>query len=735
MTVSSTNTKNSYSGNGSTTVFAYTFKIFDDDDITVILRTDATGGETVQTKTTNYTVSGVGNAGGGNITFGTAPASGITVVLIRETAQTQTTDYTPNDPFPAASHEDALDKLTLIVQDQQEELDRSIKVSRTNTITSPEFTVGATDRANRIFAFDSNGDLSVTQEIGTYQGTDATTTTSAYAERDIVKSTTAGQLNNVYICIQASPAGTLLTNTSYWQLLVDAVTAATSAAAAASSATDAETAQTAAEAAQAAAETAQANAETAETNAETAETNAETAQAAAEAAQAAAETSETNAATSETNAGNSATSASNSASTATTKASEASTSASNAATSESNAATSETNAATSESNAATSESNAATSASNAATSASNASTSASNASTSASNASSSASAAAASAAAAASTYDTFDDRYLGSYASNPTTDNDGDPLVAGALYFNSTDNEMRVYDGAQWIAASAASQTTFTLFEYTATASQTTFSGTDDNGATLAYTAPFIIVAMNGVILDPSDYTATNGTSVVLASGAALNDIVNIYAFGSFAVADTVAASTGGTFQAGITVNGTVTADGLTVDTNTLHVDATNNRVGIGTDSPSALLHLASNAPYINFEDVDNNQDWQLQATAWFALRNQTTNSELLRITSGGNVGIGKTPSTALDVNGTVTATAFVGDGSGLTGVSAGGGTYKGENGEVNAGGGDIFRVHQKQLDTSVTIDGDENALCAGPLTLATGVTVTVTSGGTLVIA
>ena len=632
MTVSSTNTKNSYSGNGSTTVFAYTFKIFDDDDITVILRTDATGGETVQTKTTDYTVSGVGNAGGGNITFGTAPASGITVVLIRETAQTQTTDYTPNDPFPAASHEDALDKLTLIVQDQQEELDRSIKVSRTNTITSPEFTVGATDRANRIFAFDSNGDLSVTQEIGTYQGTDATTTTSAYAERDIVKSTTAGQLNNVYICIQASPAGTLLTNTSYWQLLVDAVTAATSAAAAASSATDAETAQTAAEAAQAAAETAQANAETAETNAETAETNAETAQAAAEAAQAAAETSETNAATSETNAGNSATSASNSASTATTKASEASTSASNAATSESNAATSASNAATSETNAATSENNASTSASNAATSASNA-------STSASNASSSASAAAASAAAAASTYDTFDDRYLGSYASNPTTDNDGDPLVAGALYFNSTDNEMRVYDGAQWIAASAASQATFTLFEYTATASQTTFSGTDDNGATLAYTAPFIIVAMNGVILDPSDYTATNGTSVVLASGAALNDIVNIYAFGSFAVADTVAASTGGTFQAGITVNGTVTA------------------------------------------------------------------------------------------------TAFVGDGSGLTGVSAGGGTYKGENGEVNAGGGDIFRVHQKQLDTSVTIDGDENALCAGPLTLATGVTVTVTSGGTLVIA
>ena len=78
-----------------------------------------------------------------------------------------------NDPFPAATHEDALDKLTFMVQEQQETLDRAIKVSRTNTITSSEFTVGATDRANKVFAFDSNGDLSVTQEIGTFQGTDA----------------------------------------------------------------------------------------------------------------------------------------------------------------------------------------------------------------------------------------------------------------------------------------------------------------------------------------------------------------------------------------------------------------------------------------------------------------------------------------------------------------------------------------------------------------------------------
>ena len=647
MTVSSTNTKDSYSGNASATVFAYTFKVFDDDDISVILRTDATGGETVQTKGTHYSVSGVGSAGGGNITFVTPPASGITVVLIRATVQTQTTDYTPNDPFPAASHEEALDRLTLMVQDQQEELDRSIKVSRTNTISSTEFTIGATDRANKVFAFDENGDFSVTQEIGTYKGTDATVTTSAYSARDIVKSTTAAQLDNVYIATQNSPAGTSLTNTTYWQLLIDAVAAATSAAAAASSATDAQTAQTAAEAAQAAAETAETNAETAETNAETAETNAETAQAAAEAAQAAAETAETNAETAETNAASSATASASSASASAASASAASTSESNASTSETNAASSASSASTSASTATTQAGIATTKAGEAATSATNAATSETNAATSESNAASSATAAAASqvsaansAASAAAAFDNFDDTYLGSYSSDPTVDNDGDALVQGALYFNSTANEMRVYDGANWIAASSAGGVSLILYEYTATAAQTTFSGTDDNAATMSYTANNIIVTLNGITLDPSDYTATNGTSVVLASGAALNDELNIYAFKSFSVADTVSASAGGTFNANVTVNGTLAA------------------------------------------------------------------------------------------------TAVTGDGSGLTGIQAGAGYFQGENGatgDTTNGKGDIFRVHEQELNTNTTIASGDNAGAFFSLTVATGVTLTV--NGNLVIA
>jgi hypothetical protein len=121
----------------------------------------------------------------------------------------------------------------------------------------------------------------------------------------------------------------------------------------------------------------------------------------------------------------------------------AATSASNAATSESNASTSATNAATSATNAATSETNAATSATSASNSATASANSASAASTSATNAATSETNAAAS-------FDSFDDRYLGAKSSDPTVDNDGDALITGAIYFNSTNNDFKVYNGSAW---------------------------------------------------------------------------------------------------------------------------------------------------------------------------------------------------------------------------------------------------------------------------------------------
>ncbi len=135
----------------------------------------------------------------------------------------------------------------------------------------------------------------------------------------------------------------------------------------------------------------------------------------------------------------------------------ASTSASNAATSETNAATSETNAAASEAAAATSETNAATSETNAATSETNAATSETNAATSETNA-------AASEVAAAATYDAFDDRYLGDKAADPSVDNDGDALLIGAIYYNTTLNQLKVWNGSLWDDAVFSASGTVTSF-------------------------------------------------------------------------------------------------------------------------------------------------------------------------------------------------------------------------------------------------------------------------------
>ena len=142
----------------------------------------------------------------------------------------------------------------------------------------------------------------------------------------------------------------------------------------------------------------------------------------------------------------SATSATNSATTATTQAGIATAQAATATTQAGNSATSATNSANSATASANSATNAATSATNSAASAT-----ASLVSANASNASAINSAASATAAAAS--YDQFDDRYLGSKTTPPTVDNDGNPLLVGALYYNSVTNNMNVWTGTVWNAA------------------------------------------------------------------------------------------------------------------------------------------------------------------------------------------------------------------------------------------------------------------------------------------
>ena len=149
-------------------------------------------------------------------------------------------------------------------------------------------------------------------------------------------------------------------------------------------------------------------------------------------------------------------------------------------------------------------------------------------------------------------------------------------------------------------------------FVYEATASQTSFSGSDENGVTLTYVdSLYLDVYQNGIKLKAGDdYTATTGTSVVLVQGASVNDVVEMVAFDVFSVGDTVSAKDGGSFAgtvgfgAGIAGGVVFNEAGADVDfrvesndsANMFVVNAGTNKIGIGTNSPSHPLHVQSSS-------------------------------------------------------------------------------------------------------------------------------------------
>jgi hypothetical protein len=151
----------------------------------------------------------------------------------------------------------------------------------------------------------------------------------------------------------------------------------------------------------------------------------------------------------------------------------------------------------------------------------------------------SATAAAASATAAAASYDSFDDRYLGSKSSAPSVDNDGNALVTGALYWNSVSNTMFAWTGSAW--GSISSTAAIFRYRFTAAGGETSESGLDDNGLTLSYLPGKEQVYLNGVLLArTSDYTATNGTSITSLAALTAGDILEIITFTAFDLATAI---------------------------------------------------------------------------------------------------------------------------------------------------------------------------------------------------
>jgi hypothetical protein len=119
-------------------------------------------------------------------------------------------------------------------------------------------------------------------------------------------------------------------------------------------------------------------------------------------------------------------------------------------------------------------------------------------------------------------------------STNPT-------LAAGEIGFESDTGKIKIGTGSTaWNALAYTASSTAVTYLFNATGGQTTFSGTDANGLTLAYTVGAEQVYLNGVLqVRGSDYTATNGTSIVLTSGALVSDVLNVIAFSALALSDT----------------------------------------------------------------------------------------------------------------------------------------------------------------------------------------------------
>jgi hypothetical protein len=139
MTVQATSNKVSYTGS-TATVHPYGFKVFEDSDLKVYKTSGST--TSLLTLGTDYTVSGAGEESGGNVTLSAAPESADIITIQRVLPLSQLIDYQPLDAFPAESHEEGLDRLTMIAQQLDEESGRMVKApvysASTADLTLPE---------------------------------------------------------------------------------------------------------------------------------------------------------------------------------------------------------------------------------------------------------------------------------------------------------------------------------------------------------------------------------------------------------------------------------------------------------------------------------------------------------------------------------------------------------------------------------------------------------------------
>ena len=279
--------------------------------------------------------------------------------------------------------------------------------------------------------------------------------------------------------------------------------------------------------------------------------------------------------------------------------------------------------------------------------------------------------AATSASQAATSLFNFKAQYIGPASSDPTTDGNGNPLTAGDLYFNTTSSEMKVYDGSAWQLVSTLPELV-SWRSFSATAGQTSYTFTG------GYTVGYTFVWVNGVMLSPADFTATNGSTITFTNALALNDEVQIVTYksaGSVAIADITGLQaaldaklslTGGTMTGAITFAAAQTFPAVTSISGSstsggelrIYEDTDNGTNYTGFKAPASL---AANVTY-TLPSADG--------TAGYVL--STNGSGVLSwAASGGGGGSAATPTALGTVYGTTTAASAYNTGLGYSALPA----------------------------------------------------------------
>jgi len=283
-----------------------------------------------------------------------------------------------------------------------------------------------------------------------------------------------------------------------------------------------------------------------------------------------------------------------------------------------------------------------------------------------------------------STVNDFADKYRIASSAPSSNNDDGD------LYYNTSDNKLYVYNGSAWEVAASLNGSGGTVTGDTKFTDNTKLRF-GDSGDLLIYhngttghtqieeggSGNLNISGANVIIQDES------GTNLIHANN---NGSVDLYNNGNLRLA---------TSSTGATITGTLVADGLTVDTNTLHVDATNNRVGIGTTSPVTKLHIEDDSSDGGFYFRRTNGTIMTQIFGDGTSTNArqlmysggagkiSLNTAGVSYFNGGNVGIGTTsPGQALDVAGSLqlgngNAVGFGDQSARIIGESGGSGLLK----------------------------------------------------------